>query len=149
MPDDAKRSLMDQLESAVETMLRGEPVVLAPDPDLGALMGIASDLRDLPRQEFLATLAKNLGEEGQKMLAISHEVREGYRTVTPYVVLKQVKEMAEFLKQAFGAVPTLESPETGSGGGFHYEFRLGHSMLMVGGGGAHKGPDITPSLHYF
>ena len=149
MSDDAKRSLIDELEFAVEKMLRGEPVVLAPDPAMGALMGIASDLRDLPREEFLATLAKNLGEEGEKMLATTHEVREGFRTVTPYVVLQQVEKMAEFVKAAFGAVQTLSSPGTGSGGGFHYEFRIGHSMLMVGGGGAYNGPEITTSLHYF
>jgi uncharacterized glyoxalase superfamily protein PhnB len=149
MPDDAKRSLMDQLEFAVEKMLRGEPVMLAPDPEMGALMGIASDLRDLPRESFLARLGQELGEEGKKMLATTHEVREGFRTVTPYLVLKNVQEMAEFLKQGLSAVPTFSSPGTGSGGGFHYEFRLGHSMLMVGGGGTYQGPDMTPALHYF
>ena len=149
MPDDAKRSLMDQLESAVERMLRGEPVMLAPDPAMGALMGIASDLRDLPRESFLARLGQELGEEGEKMLATTHEVREGFRTVTPYVVVKEVNAIAEFLKQGLGAVQTFGSPEPGSGGGFHYEFRLRHSMLMVGGGGAYQGPEITPALHYF
>ena len=54
MHDNAERSLIDQLESAVETMLRGERIMLAPDPVMGALMGLASDLRDLPRESFLA-----------------------------------------------------------------------------------------------
>ena len=149
MPDDAKRSLMDRLEVAVDKMMRGESIVLAHDPEMGALMGIASDLRDLPREEFLSRLGQQLDEEGEKMLATSHEVREGFRTVTPYVVVKEVNAIAEFLTQGLGAVQTFGSPEPGSGGGFHYEFRLGHSMLMVGGGGAYKGPEVTPALHYF
>jgi PhnB protein len=149
MHDNAERSLIDQLETAVEPMLRGERVMLAPDPVMGALMGVASDLRDLPRASFLAGLGQELREEGEDMLATEKEVREGYRTVTPYIVVKQVTDIAEFVKQAFGAQPTLASPGTGSGGGFHYEFRIGHSMLMMGGGGAYQGPEITPALHYF
>jgi len=149
MTDNTQRSLIDQLESAVEKMLRGEPVVLAPDPAMGTLMGFASDLRDLPRESFLARLGQELNEEGENMLATEKEVREGFRTVTPYVVTKQVSAIAEFLKQAFNAVETFASPAPGSGGGYHFEFRVGHSMLMVGGATNYPGPEITPSLHYF
>ena len=148
MPDD-ERSLIDQLESAVDAMLRGERVMLAPDQIMGGLMGIASDLRDLPRESFLARLAQELNQEGENMLATEKQVREGFRTVTPYVVTKQVPAIAEFLKQAFGAIETFASPAPGSGGGYHYEFRVGHSMLMVGGATNYPGPEITPSLHYF
>jgi PhnB protein len=146
-----ERSLIDQLETAVEAMLRGERV--APDATMGALMGVASDLRDLPRESFLARLGQELSQEGDNMLAtqdaIQKEVREGFRTVTPYIVVKQVTAIAEFLKQAFGAEQTFAAPEAGSGGGYHFEFRLGHSMLMVGGSANYPGPEVTPSLHYF
>ena len=150
MPDDAKRSLpekmMDQLEFAVEKMLRGEPVVLAPDPEMGSLMGIASDLRDLPREGFLAKLAAELKEEGDHMLT-AKVAPEGYKTLTPYLVSAKALETVEFMKQAFGAVETFRT--TGGGGGYHIEVKIGESMLMIGGGGQYRGEDRFTPLHYF
>ncbi len=151
MADDAMRSLIEQVETAVESMLRGDRVTLAPDPKLGALMGIASDLRDLPREAFLARLEKELDEEGERMTTAveTKPLREGFRTVTPYIVVKQIDRIAEFLKQGLGAEETFRSTSPGSGGGFHFEFRLGHSMLMAGGAPNYPGELITPSLHFF
>ena len=148
MANDAERSLIDRLELAVETMLGGERATVD-DVQLAALMGIASDLRDLPRESFMARLGQELGEEGENMLATENQIREGYKTVTPYIVVKQIANLADFLKSAFGAEETFRSDQTGSGGGYHYEFRLGHSMLMAGGAANYPGPEITPSLHYF
>jgi PhnB protein len=154
MPNDAERSLpgkmIDQLEIAVEAMLRGERATPR-DEATAALMGIASDLRDLPREGFLARLAQELEEEGEHMTTATETktVREGYRTVTPYIVVKQIERIAEFLKQGLGAEETFRSGATGSGGGFHFEFRLGNSMLMAGGAPNYPGAEITPSLHYF
>jgi PhnB protein len=141
-----KRSLMDQLETAVEAMLRGEPVMLAPDPTMGALMGIASDLRDLPRDSFLQQLQAELREEGDHMLT-AKVAREGYKTLTPYIVANKAPEMVEFMKQAFGAEETFRA--VGEAGGFHIEARVGHSMLMIGGGGQYRGPEKLTPLHYF
>jgi PhnB protein len=150
MANDAERSqqMIDQLELAIEKMLRGERATMA-DAQLAALMGVASDLRDLPRESFLARLGQELGEEGERMLATENQVREGYKTVTPYIVSKQIAALADFLKNGLGAEETFRSDQTGSGGGYHYEFRLGHSMLMAGGSANYPGPEITPSLHYF
>lgn len=83
------------------------------------------------------------------MLATEKPVREGYRTVTPYIVVRNIDAIAAFVKQAFGAEEVFHSDQTGSGGGFHFEFRLGHSMLMAGGAPNYPGPEVTPSLHYF
>ena len=146
MADNDKRSLMDQVELAVEKMLRGEPIVLAPDPEVGALMGIASDLRDLPRENFLARLAEELKEEGDRMLT-AKVAPEGYRTLTPYLVSAKALETVEFMKQAFGAVETFRT--TGGGGGYHIEVKVGDSMLMIGGGGQYRGDDRLTPLHYF
>jgi len=150
MPNDAERSLIHELETAVEAMLRGTRPTTQHE-QTAALMGIASDLRDLPRASFLAHLAQELEEEGENMTTATETkpVREGYRTVTPYIVVKQIDRLAQFLKQGLGAEETFRSDSTGSGGGFHFEFRLGHSMLMAGGAPNYPGPEVTPSLHYF
>jgi PhnB protein len=58
--------------------------------------------------------------------------REGFRTLTPYIVVQNAPALIEFTKQVFGAEQTFRA--IGSAGGVHAEVRLGDSMLMIGGG---------------
>ena len=144
----SERSLMDQLELAVDAMLQDRPLMLAPDPELGELLEVAGDLRYLPRERFMAELKSDLQEEGEAMpTAMDKSVREGFRTVTPYITVEKALEMAEFLKRAFGAEETLRS--IGGAGGYHLELRIGDTMLMVGGGEQYKGPSYPTSLHMY
>jgi len=55
----------------------------------------------------------------------------GYRTVTPYVAIKNAAKALEFYKEAFGAteVYRLMMPDGRLG---HAEIRLGDSMIMLG-----------------
>lgn len=142
-----ERSLMDQLELAVEAMLTGRQAALAPDPELGALLDVASDLRYLPREQFLIGLKSDLLEEGETMSTATTTVREGFRTITPYITTEKVMELNEFMKQAFGAEETFRT--LGSGGGYHIETKIGDTMLMIGGGGSYKGPGHPTSLHVY
>ena len=59
-------------------------------------------------------------------------IREGFRTVTPYLVVQEPGRLLDFVKQAFGAEETLRT--TGPAGGMHAEVRIGDSMVMLGGG---------------
>jgi uncharacterized glyoxalase superfamily protein PhnB len=142
-----ERSLMDQLELAVEAMLHDQQAMLAPDPELGALLGIAGDLRYLPRERFLAGLRSDLVEEGEVMSTTATSVREGFRTVTPYITSEKVLDLLEFMKSAFGAEEMSRS--IGSAGGYHIEVRVGDTMLMIGGGGEYQGPGHPTSLHMY
>ena len=56
---------------------------------------------------------------------------EGYRTVTPYLVIRGVPRLLEFVERAFGA-EVRERMEDGSGGVNHAAFRIGDSMVMAG-----------------
>jgi uncharacterized glyoxalase superfamily protein PhnB len=60
----------------------------------------------------------------------------GYRTITPYPVVKDAPAMIGFLREVFG--PSHKVEETfravGSAGGYHCEVRIGDCMMMVGGG---------------
>ncbi|GAC1360152.1 MAG: VOC family protein [Ktedonobacteraceae bacterium] len=58
-------------------------------------------------------------------------VREGFQTVTPYLIAQDVDTLINFVKQAFGA--TEFSRTTGSAGGIHAEVKIGDSMVMIGG----------------
>ena len=59
-------------------------------------------------------------------------VREGFHTVTSYLIVQEAARLIEFVKQAFGA--TEHSRGIGSAGGIHAEVQIGDSMVMIGGG---------------
>jgi PhnB protein len=59
-------------------------------------------------------------------------MREGFHTVTPYMVASDGPALLDFAKQVFGAEETFRG--IGSAGGVHGEVRIGDSMLMMGGG---------------
>ena len=142
-----ERSLMDQLELAVDAMLEGKPAALAPDPELATLLDVAGDLRYLPREKFLNALQSDMQEEGESMTTATMPVRAGFRTVTPYITTENVMGLNEFMKNAFGAEETCRT--MGSGGGYHMEMKIGDTMLMIGGGGSYKGPGHPTSLHMY
>ena len=57
--------------------------------------------------------------------------REGFHTITPYLMVPQAADLIDFVKQAFGATELFLG--TGSAGGIHAEVKIGNSMLMIGG----------------
>ena len=81
------------------------------------------------------TRQQNHGAEGQPDPARRVKpVPDGFRTVTPYLIVSDVPELVDFLKRVFDAEEISRSTG-GSGGGIHSEVRIGNSMLMIGGGG--------------
>lgn len=58
-------------------------------------------------------------------------IREGFHTVTPYIITQDLDGLVAFMKRALGAAETFRA--RGGGGGFHVELRVGDSMIMVGG----------------
>jgi PhnB protein len=58
-------------------------------------------------------------------------IPDGYRTVTPYLVVDNGTEAMEFYKRAFGAQEVMRM--AGPGGKLaHAELRIGDSMIMLG-----------------
>src|SRR6185503_18719192 len=116
--------------------------------DLAALLGIAGDLRGLPREEFKLTLGNDLkGVAMNTATSQEAQVREGFHTITPYIAVKQALELIEFVKEAFGAEGSVQG--TGSEGGLHAEFLIGDSMVMIGGGEAWRGTPTPTALHLY
>jgi uncharacterized glyoxalase superfamily protein PhnB len=68
-----------------------------------------------------------------------HVVPDGYHTVTPYLVVRGVAQMVEFLQQAFDAVVTeqIAGPD---GAPMHASLRIGDSMVMMGEAGDRAAP---------
>jgi PhnB protein len=61
-------------------------------------------------------------------------VPDGYRTLSPYLVVEGADELVEFVSKVFDAPERRR--RTGEAGGLHSELELGDSVLMVGEGGA-------------
>ena len=77
-------------------------------------------------------------------------IPEGYHSVTPYLVVPDVHDEIAFITSTFGAQGKVYG--LGSAGGFHSEYRIGDSMLMIGGGGKGskwKGTPVPASLHVY
>src|SRR5437870_1631460 len=83
-----------------------------------------------------------MSKESNKM--IGKPTRPGFHTVTPYLIVRELEPMVDFLKQAFGATEHFRA--TGSAGGTHLEMRLGDSMIMMGGGSKDKPTDPMPIM---
>lgn len=58
-------------------------------------------------------------------------VPDGYHTVTPYLVVADVRKLLDFVTKAFDAEVKFQMPHP-SGGIAHAEFRIGNSMIMCG-----------------
>ncbi|MCI0417069.1 VOC family protein [bacterium] len=143
-----KRSLVDQLNQAVEAMLaRREAVVPPIDPNLEPLLSIAAELRNLPSQKFKQRLRKELQERRNVMQTSEKSKTEVLQSVTPYLCVNEAGELIDFTKVAFGAKELFRT--IGSAGGIHAEVRIGDSKIMIGGGGAWRGTPTPTALHFF
>lgn len=79
--------------------------------------------------------------------SVVNPIREGFRTLTPYIVVRQVEEILEFVQRAFGAEVKFRG--TGSAGGLHCEVKIGDSMLMIGGGPQCSVSMMPTALHLY
>lgn len=73
-------------------------------------------------------------------------IREGFRTVTPYLTTPEGDRLIDFLKRTFGAEETHRSR---SPSGFHAEVRIGDSMLMIGSGEPPRGQERIGAFHVY
>ncbi len=120
--------------------------------DVELLVRIAAKLRDLPRHDFRARLRgdleriANMTTSKAASPAVS-PARQGFHTITPYLAVKEAPQLIEFVKEAFGASGTIYG--IGSEGGIHSEYKIGDSMVMIGGGEAWRGTPMPTALHLY
>src|SRR6266436_4606934 len=143
-----KRSLIDQLENAIQAMLpRPDSRLVSPredfDPSVAALLGIARDLRDLPREDFKVRLRTNLERSSQMenaaKQAISSDASKqaetmpgGYHTIAPYIIVPRAGEFIEFLTNAFAGTERFRvGREPGSELIMHAEVAIGNSIVEL------------------
>jgi len=153
--------LTEQLDQAIEAMLSNSPSSPSPvDQQVAELLSVATELRDLPAAGFKSRLQSELEKEismsataesiGSDNQSERSKTRAGVSAVTPYVVVSDVHQEIDFIKKVFGAEGKVYG--LGSQGGFHSEFRIGDSLLMIGGGGKGskwQGTPVPGALHVY
>jgi PhnB protein len=94
-------------------------------------LDLENALRDLPRPAFKRRLREMMEPQ----------------TLTPYITVRNVDALIDFVKTTFGAEELLRA--TGSAGGTHCEVRIADSKLMLGGGENVPPPETPTMLHYY
>ncbi len=70
---------------------------------------------------------------------------DGYNAVSPYLLVKDVRAMLDFLVHAFGATELRRQPDA-DGGIRHAEVRIGDSVVMMG---YRPGAELIASVHVY
>ena len=119
----AEQELSEQFDQFVEGIFAGATghatsELRAEDP-LAAVVDVATRLMSLPRESFRTRLLDDLKRRAAMSTSTAtpatRKARPGFHTVTPYLAVREAKELIEFVKQAFGAEGA--SFGTGSEGG--------------------------------
>jgi PhnB protein len=140
MPD---QPLFEQLDQAIEILLAGG----APPEESTELVEIANRLPYLPDETFKTRLKTELQRRISMTASATAPIREGFRTITPFICVADGDKLIEFMKQAFGAEES--SRHLAESGHFHAEVRIGDSMLMIGYGERFRGHETPIALHLF
>jgi len=127
-----KRSLAEQLDQAVQALLEHpDSVPSSAGAQLRELLAIASELRELPRPEFKQYLKDDLQRRAAMTATTVNPIPQGFRALTPYLVVQRAAEVLEFARQVFGA-QEMERVKRPDGSIMHAEFRVGDSIMEIG-----------------
>jgi PhnB protein len=147
MPD---RTLVEQLDQAIESVLAGASPAAEGDTELAALAEIAGHLRNVPAEGFKTRLKTEL-QRRAVMTAFTSTVAgvpTGFRTITPFIIHDKAPELVDFVKGTFGA-EELKRDTTAEAYGFYSEVRIGDSVMMIGGGTAAEWGNLPGAFHVF
>ena len=150
----AKRSLSQQLDELVDAVLAQpevpEPALPPAEAKLAPLAHLAIRLRGLPRQDFKTRLKTDLERSANMatkpvMTTKVRPIPEGFRTVTPYLCVKDAAGAIEFYRKAFEATETLRLPMPDGRIG-HAEIQIGKSRIMLSDEFPEMGAVSPPSV---
>jgi PhnB protein len=147
----AKQSPSEQLDQIVAALLGPADAPLRPDatspqfePGWGSTIEVIRGLQSLPGSHFRARLKADL-ERRATMTVSAKEMkgtgeqakeavrfREGFHSITPYLIITGAGQWIEFAKQAFHAEERLRVQRPGTENVImHAEVRIGDSMIEL------------------
>ena len=130
--------LAEQLDKAVDKIMTdrtSQPPRV--NPRIAAILRIASELRDLPNQDFRAKLKKDLLSRAAPADVSLQPIRKkpgyiprGYHTANVCLVVRDAPRAIDFYKEAFGATELTRL--NGPGGNIiHAQLRIGDSPIDI------------------
>jgi PhnB protein len=131
-------TLPSELDKAVETIMKDRsgrtPRVTS---RIAAILRVAADLRDLPKEDFKARLREELASKARwtgataiKTPTRARPIPEGYQTATTCLIVKDGARAIEFYKSAFGAAELMRHADP-SGHIVHAEIQVGDTRIAL------------------
>ena len=117
----------EQFDQVLDAYLAGDSSAAG---EFQTFLELAGQLRELPNPDFKNRLKAEI--ERRSTMTATTARREGFRALTPFLMVRDADGLMDFLSRAFGAETTtrMGTPK----GGMHGEMRIGNSMVMIGGG---------------
>lgn len=144
----AERDPIERLNDAVERRTLDDH--LAPDREIRELVALARRLRDIPREAFRAQLRSQMKEKAMASAKATPaiQLRVGFHSITPYMIVPGAAQFIEFVKQAFGAEEKLRVPAEDGSRIMHAEVKVGDSMIELSDGNEQY-PPRPASIHLY
>jgi uncharacterized glyoxalase superfamily protein PhnB len=96
---------------------------------------------------YVTDVARRRAPGGTRVSDAVKPIPDGYHTVTPYLVVRDVPRLIEFLRQAFGATELIRAARP-DGSIMHAEVAIGDSRVMMGEASATT-PPMPGSVHLY
>ena len=145
----AERTQFEMLDELVSAVLAGKEFAPGQDQaDLSALARVAAALRGLPSEDFRAELKMDLERRAEMATSAVKPVREGFHTITQYLIVSDANRLIEFLKSVFGGVERFRAQRPGSSAIMHAEVQIGDSVIEMADANE-KVPPRPGALHIY
>jgi len=143
----AERDPIERLNDVLERRTLDDRV--APDREVRELVALARRLRDMPREAFRAQLRSQMKEEAMASTTrLAIQLREGFHSITPYMIVPGAAQFIEFVKQVFGAEEKLRVPTQDGSRIMHAEVKVGDSVIELSDGNEQY-PPRPASIHLY
>jgi uncharacterized glyoxalase superfamily protein PhnB len=143
-----ERDPIERLNEVLEGHLASDH--LSPDQQIRELFAIARRLHGIPRETFRSKLRGQLEEKAMTLSTGSTAVplREGFHSLTPYIIVRGAAQFMDFVKEVFGAEEKVRVPTQDGDRIMHAELKLGDSMIELSDGNQQYQPRPA-SLHVY
>ena len=141
-----ERDPIERLNEALEGLaIQGEP-----DREIRGLIAIARRLQAMPRETFRRKLRDQLEEKAMTASTGTTPMpaREGFHSLTPYIIVRGAAQFIEFAKDVFGAEEKLRVPTPEGGRIMHAELKIGDSMIELSDGNEQH-PPRPAAIHLY
>jgi uncharacterized glyoxalase superfamily protein PhnB len=149
MADQNQFGQFEQFDQIVDAVLvRGAAATPYGDAEFASLARAAAALRGLPSEDFRTQLKADLERRMNMASTAVKPVREGFHTITQYLIVSDANRLIGFLKDVFGAVEKFRAQAPGGSAIMHAEVRIGDSMIEMADANE-KFPPRPAALHVY